>query len=291
MTGKIIESLRRSKSLTVRSLCQNIMTRSAYYRYSSGVSDTTTHRFFQMLDRVSVSLQEFQLLSNDYQEPLFFFYLKKIQHCDTFESLSQLQLLIPEIQETCPAPLKQHLVELIQLRVTALQRRPIKREQTVLFTYLTTVNNWTLYEVILFANSLWLFEDELLEPKLHCSLKLLKKLSCRYPFENEHFKLLTYALTFFLKQHRRDLFFKWLPQLEQLELQGEHLIIEKVLLTVYRECGKILKGTASPCGNPEITKILCFLEELEAVDTQVLVCMIYQDCLDLFTTKEPLTDH
>ena len=66
-TGEIIKYIRLSKKLKSKNIYNGILSRPAVSRFERGLSDTTTEKFFNILDNLNISLEEFHFIYNNYK--------------------------------------------------------------------------------------------------------------------------------------------------------------------------------------------------------------------------------
>ncbi|ALS37616.1 transcriptional regulator with XRE-family HTH domain [Enterococcus rotai] len=65
--GSTIELIRQNKNIPIKSLIGEVMSRAHYYRITNGQSDMTVKNFFNILERLNVSLEEFLFIKKQLQ--------------------------------------------------------------------------------------------------------------------------------------------------------------------------------------------------------------------------------
>jgi len=65
--GSTIELIRQNKNIPIKSLIGEVMSRAHYYRITNGQSDMTVKNFFNILERLNVSLEEFLFIKNNFK--------------------------------------------------------------------------------------------------------------------------------------------------------------------------------------------------------------------------------
>ena len=61
-TGVVIKNVRMSKKIKSKDLYKDLLSRPGIIKFEIGESDTTTQKFFKMLDGLNITLEEFDVL-------------------------------------------------------------------------------------------------------------------------------------------------------------------------------------------------------------------------------------
>ncbi|WP_034298401.1 Rgg/GadR/MutR family transcriptional regulator, partial [Alkalibacterium sp. AK22] len=164
--GKIIKHLRVSKKLKSSNVYTGILSRPAVSRFEKGLSDTTSEKFFKILDNLNVSLDEFYFIYNDYVQEDTLFFLRRYSNFfnkNDLEGLHNLQISALQKYNLSGKIKYLHYSTLCSLTISSVSNSPTNTEDlNILKNYLLECEEWTYYEVVLFTNSLDFFSEDLI---------------------------------------------------------------------------------------------------------------------------------
>lgn len=160
--GEFIKKIRQEKYLTQKELAEGILSKNFLSKFERGESKITSEIFLNLLERLNVSLDEFeQLVTSKYSQKEF------LQKLDTFKSQKDVYLL-----ENLKAEEKElfqsdrnrrhlHNQILVEAHLQYLQGKNIDvKQKRVIQSYLFEVEEWGDYEWELFGNIVFCLSTE-----------------------------------------------------------------------------------------------------------------------------------
>lgn len=205
--GETISKLRKEKNISIKDLCENYLSRSAYTRFVNGETDTSSTNFLFFLERLQVSLNEFIFIQNDYQLPESQTSLLKLQKFFLAENLDGLKSVEQDCDflSTSKNDIFNHLSLLSKIYQSRIKNIPI--DNTIirqLQGYLTNVDTWTHYEIMLFNNSMFIFDIEFIELVLRRAIKGLERYHPIRNYTSESLLMLSNVLNVYLSSKELD---------------------------------------------------------------------------------------
>ena len=94
--GATIRELRKSKGLTIAELSEDIISLPFLSKYERGSSDISTSNFFKLIDRLNVSMLEFEIVYLQYDDKSNFSFMDKLKKCLGSDNKLALNNLIEE---------------------------------------------------------------------------------------------------------------------------------------------------------------------------------------------------
>lgn len=154
--GSSFKHVRKDKNMTQKEVARDILSVAQLSKFENNKTEISASKLFQLLDRVNVSLTEFQIiyLNDDlYNQSVIIdeiaeaYYQKNLFR---LQSLNQKQL---ELYETFGNSRFYHNQIWIQQCIRHIQDLTFdKNEMDKIFFYLMNVENWGSYEITLFNN-------------------------------------------------------------------------------------------------------------------------------------------
>ena len=155
--GETIRNIRLSKGIKSIELYKSILTKQAAIRFENGLSDTTVSKFFQILERLNITLEEYEATYKEENNLDFYFinrYINLFYKKDT-QSLSKLQAEAFEKYNKKQLEKYNHYVSLIELLINYLnQDKTNEKARAVIADYLMRCESWGYYEITLFINTI-----------------------------------------------------------------------------------------------------------------------------------------
>lgn len=219
--GVIIKEFRISKKIKSETLYKDLLSRQARSNFEKGYSDTTVSKFFIMLNRLNISLEEFYVAStqNEDAELHLFHNIAPVFYSKDKKGLNSLiEKLEGEYQKTNNVKYLHYKI-MAQNVLSTLNNEPQSAEFEVLRNYLINCDSWGYYEIMLFSNSLNYFSQELIDIVFKQVQNTLKKYYMMQRYKNEYSMLLLNIIyknlqEFNLPQVRK--YFKEYDQLNEL---------------------------------------------------------------------------
>lgn len=173
--GATIRELRKSKGLTIAELSEDIISLPFLSKYERGSSDISTSNFFKLIDRLNVSMLEFEIVYLQYDDKSNFSFMDKLKKCLGSDNKIALNNLIEEEKKYYIEDknirhkhnliiLEQHLNRVCGLKYDSNKIKSITN-------YLMIVDDWSYYEVSLFGNSIFFIPDDTVEFLLKSAIK------------------------------------------------------------------------------------------------------------------------
>lgn len=173
--GATIRELRKSKGLTIAELSEDIISLPFLSKYERGSSDISTSNFFKLIDRLNVSMLEFEIVYLQYDDKSNFSFMDKLKKCLGSDNKLALNNLIEEEKKYYIEDknirhkhnliiLEQHLNRVCGLKYDSNKIKSITN-------YLMIVDDWSYYEVSLFGNSIFFIPDDTVEFLLKSAIK------------------------------------------------------------------------------------------------------------------------
>ncbi|WP_407882913.1 helix-turn-helix domain-containing protein [Furfurilactobacillus curtus] len=163
-TGSTIRQIRLDKQLKANTVYDNLLSRSMYYKYEHGQVETNAASFLEILERLNVTLDEFQLMFNDQDHEREDYQSLVVRNNNAFISGDEatIQLVVKEANQhylkTNNLKFK-HLALLGAGLIKRLRRETnFEPESTEILNYLFKNENWMYYELTLFNNSFFMFD-------------------------------------------------------------------------------------------------------------------------------------
>ncbi|MCW6662358.1 hypothetical protein NHG23_00475 [Aerococcaceae bacterium NML190073] len=236
--GQTISKIRQNKNVTIKELCGDRLSRSAYTRFVNGETETSIQNFLHMLDILNVSFHEIMFLypveSNQYYNRC----MAKISKYTAENDIAGLKSL----QKECALFSEHnkdkyyHLSLICQARISRLQESTINQSIIDYFmNYLNSVETWMHYEIILFNATLFIYSPEYLDAVMNRLLDSLKQ------YEN-YLPHLKYMLRLLQNLFNVHLFNKDIPRLNKIFkiLSSIHISNDfmnyKLNFTFYKGC-------------------------------------------------------
>lgn len=186
--GKTIHTLRINKNIPSHKAYKDILSRPAIVKFEKGLADTKVNRFFQILDNLNVTLEEFEVFYLKEENKNAYYtnsYIKAYYNKD----VSGLKALIEEAKKDYKKTGKEsfnHYQAVISLLLSDYDKNinPEKYIST-LQHYLVNCNSWGYYEVTLFTNTLPYYSDELVDIVYLKAINILHSSPNKTRYKNE----------------------------------------------------------------------------------------------------------
>ncbi|MGX7420247.1 Rgg family transcriptional regulator [Carnobacterium gallinarum] len=160
MPGEVFKEFRISKHETLNSVAKDIVSVSQLSKFERGKNEITLLKFYKLLERINVSIEEFTLSLNLYETDSFIDILKEVRHYYQENNVNKLIFLFKnesflykeegqvshKLNSICIKQFIYDLEEGSNFYITNNDRIFFKN-------YLNSVDMWTHYELLLFANS------------------------------------------------------------------------------------------------------------------------------------------
>ncbi|WP_320163437.1 helix-turn-helix domain-containing protein [uncultured Trichococcus sp.] len=242
--GEAIGAIRKNKNLKSKDIYKGILSRPAISRFEKGHSDTTAEKFFQILDNLNLSLEEFHFLSNNkantdammistYSEA---YYAKDLLRLAALEEKAKNRF-----EETSKIKYLHHasIIHLLQCNISEL---PFPhKELAVIKDYLFQCETWHYYELVLFTNSLDFFPEDVLDAVYARAKEKMTEFNRMKSYQNELFSLISNILVLQLGKNNLEKSWLYYADLEKTVSASDNRMYEHAMLLFFKELIAIMQ--------------------------------------------------
>lgn len=171
--GETFRYFRKSKNFTLGEVAQNIVTVPFLSRFERNQTDISVSRFFELLACIDITIEEFFSIYNNSSNHEFFEKLNLYFQSENIQGLQQMRdNLLTEYHnnQITKKHLQAIMISALLQRVTGEKVK--ESDARFLQDYLLKLNNWTFFELVLYANTMFLFNIEIV---LLLTKRLFKK--------------------------------------------------------------------------------------------------------------------
>jgi len=163
--GYIFKKVRLEKKYTLKDVAEDIMSISLLSKFERGETEITISKFLLLLDKLNVTLEEYAYIYNGYDYTNFEKRMKEINQAYLNNNLNYLiKLQKEETKHWNNSKRTSHKLNAVMITaiIHDLNNEIIidKEDVNFLTNYLFDIENWGLYEVILFGNSMNIIKKE-----------------------------------------------------------------------------------------------------------------------------------
>lgn len=175
--GEIFKKLRTDKKYSLKKVSEGILSISLLSKFERGDSEITISKFFLLLKRLNISLEEFGFILNGYKEADIHINMKEINQAYLNNNISFLIHLENQALENWEKTNNiAYKLSSIMIKSIAydLDKNILLTQKDIDFfvDYLFKIDNWNLFEIILFGNSMHILKKE---TAIILSKEMLKK--------------------------------------------------------------------------------------------------------------------
>lgn len=241
--GAVIDTIRKAKSIPVMKLIDNtnVISTSQYYRFAKDATKTSIVRFYRLLDRLNIPIEEFE-------------FIRKLQSTSEFDKLSKKILQVFYGQLSPQEKIKQltsldnraqslfiksdlvkfkHLKIISDLLISRLspdgQNDTVTAEITEVTQYLLQLTHWTHYDITLFNNVMFAIPNDARKTLLASALKNESTFAQYNKLVSEQFTLVMNSLILSLSANHIQQVLDEIKQLHTIVLEPswtqEHFIL------------------------------------------------------------------
>ena len=225
--GKLIRKLRKERNITQEKLVGMHYSRSTLARIESEDLDMRTEMLINLLNRMNVSLEEYQfykhenLLSKKDEARKNF--IDKVLNLQTGDSY--LQNLHDEYLQSndfyylylyCLGKILQHKVNKKAIDLT--------KESQIIKEYLAKIETWGFFELALYANSLYLFNDEFIEQQYSFVLRKMNQFSHIDKFKHLKIRFLLNSIILCFERNKLSLLDQYLSDLFESTMDSDYIL-------------------------------------------------------------------
>ncbi|KRL05691.1 helix-turn-helix domain-containing protein [Liquorilactobacillus oeni] len=210
-TGELVKDIRTAKGIKAKTIYDNLLSRSMYYKYESGLVETTADTFLSILDRLNVGADEFMKLFGSILKrgDHYGSYRHDLKLAFTQENLTEVKATEKKIEREYQTTqlLRFHYLAVI---ASAMKKKLGKTNESVLnerrevVHYLARARQWGYFEYSLFIDSILMFDSSSIEKLLQNHDWNEDDESHDRTLENLKVKTLCSAILLFMKADKKE---------------------------------------------------------------------------------------
>lgn len=192
--GETLKAIRKNKGMTLKEAAGETISISHLSRVEKGENKCSTNEFFQLLENLNTSIEEFEFLRGNEREEAQQKILHEIVLATNKKDISKLQEIEQALRSKSYAPysFEQFMLYGIENIYLGLEKKPFKGGPFL--DYLIQVDNWGKLECTIFSNFLITFDPETTYHLMHTAIKRSKLYST---IPGNHFMLHKLLLNLF----------------------------------------------------------------------------------------------
>lgn len=235
--GTFFRKLRTDKNISISSLADEYISKAMISKFERNKSEISVSRFFHLLNKIRVRPNEFELAKNMYNHSGFEALLREIQKYVLDENYGKLKKLADfELEEWNKTSNIYSYLNYIMLTAIVNNHNDVQTEAKhidFLINYLFKCENWGLYELILYSNSMSILPIETIlafSKSLPQKLLLLKDASNILEMA---INTIINTLILCIEHDREEEGFFFIKVIEDFTL-SETMIFERMLFNLYK---------------------------------------------------------
>ncbi|WP_314062583.1 helix-turn-helix domain-containing protein [uncultured Vagococcus sp.] len=265
--GNFFRELRNEKRMSIIEVSEGILSVGQLSKFERGLNDVSLSKFVKLLNRINITLEEFDLLCNNYEKSNLQQLVKQIRKAYTNRDTEELLRLSNEEyskwQQTGNINNRYNYLMISIMNDELNDCKTVKDEDVELLTdYLFAIDDWTYYEIVLFGNSISAIP-------IQTVIILSEEISRKTKFfqsNNEHRKMIIHILLnanlICLLNDKIDQSYQFQQEIDQL-INSQTYLYEKNLL-MYSEGLYLLKINKIAEGTKKVNRALEICRELES---------------------------
>lgn len=172
--GKALHTIRKSKGMTLKEAAGNAVSISHLSRVEREENKLSADEFFEILENLNSSVEEFQFIKEDKREKKLADYLERISEAVNQKNLSKVKKIQEEIQAQSITfySWEQFFLHLIENIYLGLENEPFNPNPVL--RYLMQVENWGEMELKLYVVFSFTFESETVYQFMRMALRKSK---------------------------------------------------------------------------------------------------------------------
>lgn len=261
--GTIIKEIRLKKNIPSKKLYKDILSRPAIVKFEDGISDTTVDRFFKILERLNISLDEFIVIYKK-EENYDLYYTRSYTEGYYTKNILLLEKLIEKAKydyNTTRNEKFRHYQAITSLLIDDLNESHLyNKELKIIQEYLINCDIWGYYEITLFANTLSFYSEEFIDlvySKIVSTLLTLKNIK-RY--RNELALIIFNILEVKILNKNITSANFYLKELAKLQIETIDNMYIQTMITYFSLIIKLIEGSNNDNSILKIIEIFNFLQ-------------------------------
>lgn len=257
--GETIKRLRLAKKIPSQSLYMDLLSRQARSNFEKGESDTTVSKFFKLLDRLNISLDEFYVLHTK-EESVEFHLFSDIASTYYKKDVEGLIFLIKKLSKEYERTnnIKYHHYKImVENMLHILKGESPSEEFEQLSNYLLNCDSWGYYEIMLFSNSINYFSQDLIDIVFKRSTSVITDFQLLRRYRNEYAMLLLNIINKNILETNYFVAEKYFKEYENMGEVLQNDMYYQSMRKFFREVLEIV--TNKKQSTQELAKILSYL--------------------------------
>lgn len=157
--GEEFKKIRLEKQLTIAETASDIMSISLLSKFERGLCEITVSKFVKILERVNVTLSEFDMIVNNFEKSRMNKLLDSLNESYRNNDYGSLEAIVnSELNLWKDSKNVRHRYTYIMLSIVydelTVKKTTNQSDIELLTDYLFSIEDWTHYELILYGNSL-----------------------------------------------------------------------------------------------------------------------------------------
>ncbi|WP_314067577.1 helix-turn-helix domain-containing protein [uncultured Vagococcus sp.] len=157
--GEVFRKMRIEKKMTIVTVAKGILSIAQLSKFERGESNLSITKFGQLLERINITVEEFEFLSSNYKNSSLKQLVIDIKQAYTNRDPEKMIALADEeFKKWELSGNKNSQYNYIMISIMNDELNDLKKTQTceveLLIDYLFSIEDWTYYEIVLFGNSI-----------------------------------------------------------------------------------------------------------------------------------------
>lgn len=267
--GYVFRNLRIDKNYSLKEVAEGILSMSFLSKFERGDSDISLSKFYLLLERLNMTMDEFTFISNDYRPIQIEELLRTVRIAYENNNLTLLlKLEQDEVNKWKKYNFLSYKYNSIMIRALAhdldKKLKMNKKDIELLNNYLFSVENWGFYEIMLFGNSMSILSIESIVALSKEILNKTQLYSTIRKNKEELVRVLLNTIVYCIESNRLNSAFHFLISAEKILEQSE-FYFEKVKLLYLTGIYKIVTGN-SASGVPMANTAIQIMNDLKDIN-------------------------
>ena len=276
--GAVIGAIRKNKNLKSKDVYKGILSRPAISRFEKGHSDTTADKFFQILDNLNLSLEEFHFLYDGNKTNTDAMMISAYSEAYYAKDIPRLTALEEEARNHFDETFQiryLHHASIIHLLQCNLSELPFPHnEVAVIKDYLFHCETWHYYELVLFTNALDFFPEDAVDAVYARAKEKMTEFTQMKRYKNELFSLISNILVLQLEKNNLEKSLFYYADLEKTISASDNRMYEHALLLFFKELIGIMQH------QEDTQKLTDIIQTFKLLDME----RVANHCADLLET-------
>lgn len=159
MIGSTIREIRIGKRMQAKDLYLDIMTKTNYVRFEKNHVDISANKLMHIISRLNMTFEEVLFIQHTYSTDTNTLLWKQYAGANNVRDIRTLKDLANKNKDS--SDMRTKIIGcLCDITVQSLQEEPINQKSaTLIVSYLSNIDLWTLDEISIFTSSFYLFND------------------------------------------------------------------------------------------------------------------------------------